>query len=213
MPVQPNEHHALDLTCKDPTAQVTNEVGERLKISLGLTAGGLDPIVQSIDKGQIRYFRRRRDRACHRAYAVGAPPILRPQKVEGIHVELALLRQVYQHLSPDQHAPPRDGSLRLGAITVTTTTTDRLPLSHVPRAVPLVSKASSFLGAGSAGSTSNTGADVRLVSVPAGVTQEEDHAGFLQFPSAVLALIFRATRNQPFLSLVDREVEFCVSTN
>ena len=29
VPVQPNEHHALDLTCKHPTAQVTNDVGER----------------------------------------------------------------------------------------------------------------------------------------------------------------------------------------
>ena len=28
-PVQPNEHHALDLTCKRATAQVTNEVVER----------------------------------------------------------------------------------------------------------------------------------------------------------------------------------------
>ena len=38
MPVQPNEHHALDLTCKHVPAQVTNEVGERSKIALGLTA-------------------------------------------------------------------------------------------------------------------------------------------------------------------------------
>ena len=30
------------------------------------------------------------------------------------------------------------------------------------------------------------------------------------FPSAVRALIFLATRIQPFLSLVDRELEFCV---
>ena len=28
-PVQPNEHHTLDLTCKYVAAQVTNEVGER----------------------------------------------------------------------------------------------------------------------------------------------------------------------------------------
>ena len=55
--------------------------------------------------------------------------------------------------------------------------------------------------------------DVRLVSVPAGVTQEEGHTGFLiQLPSAVLALIFLPRRIQPFLSLVDREVEFCVLT-
>ena len=31
--------------------------------------------------------------------------------------------------------------------------------------------------------------DVRLVDVPAGVTQEEGHTGFLHLPSAVLALI------------------------
>ena len=54
--------------------------------------------------------------------------------------------------------------------------------------------------------------DVRFVDVPAGVTQEEGHAGFLRLPFAVLALIFLARRIQPFLSLVDREVEFCVLT-
>ena len=49
------------------------------------------------------------------------------------------------------------------------------------------------------------------LDVPAGVTQEEGHTGFLiHLPSAVLALIFLARRIQPFLSLVDREVEFCV---
>ena len=52
--------------------------------------------------------------------------------------------------------------------------------------------------------------DVRLVDLPAGVTQEEGHTGFLHLPSAVLALIFLARRFQPFLSLVDREVEFCL---
>ena len=47
--------------------------------------------------------------------------------------------------------------------------------------------------------------------VPAGVTQEEDHTGFLiHLLSAVRALVFLARRIQPFLSLVDREVEFCV---
>ena len=52
------------------------------------------------------------------------------------------------------------------------------------------------------------------LDVPAGVTQEEDHTGFLiHLPSAVRALIFVARRIQPFLSLVDREVEFCVLTN
>ena len=48
--------------------------------------------------------------------------------------------------------------------------------------------------------------------VPAGVTQEEGHTGFLIHLSAVRALIFLARRIQPFLSLVDREVEFCVLT-
>ena len=39
--------------------------------------------------------------------------------------------------------------------------------------------------------------------------------GLLHLPSAVFALlvIFLARRIQPFLSLVDREVEFCVLTN
>ena len=52
--------------------------------------------------------------------------------------------------------------------------------------------------------------DIKFVDVPAGVTQEEGHTGFLHLPSAVLALIFLARRIQSFLSLVDREVEFCV---
>ena len=48
---------------------------------------------------------------------------------------------------------------------------------------------------------------------PAGVTQEEGHTGFLIYLlSAVHALMFFARRIQPFLSLVDREVEFCVLT-
>ena len=55
--------------------------------------------------------------------------------------------------------------------------------------------------------------DVMFVDVPAGVTQEEGHTGFLRLPSAVLALFFLARRIQPFLSLVDREVEFSVLTN
>ena len=47
------------------------------------------------------------------------------------------------------------------------------------------------------------------LDVPAGVTQEEGHTGFLiHLPSAVRALIFVARRIQPFLSLVDRDVEF-----
>ena len=51
------------------------------------------------------------------------------------------------------------------------------------------------------------------LDVPAGVTQEEGHTGFLiHLPSAVHAFIFLARGIQPFLSLVDREVEFCVLT-
>ena len=47
------------------------------------------------------------------------------------------------------------------------------------------------------------------LDVPAGVTQEEGHTGFLiHLPSAVRASIFVARRIQPLLSLVDREVEF-----
>ena len=50
------------------------------------------------------------------------------------------------------------------------------------------------------------------VDVPAGVTQEEGHTGFLiHLLSAVRALILLARRIQPFLSLVDREVEFCAN--
>ena len=49
------------------------------------------------------------------------------------------------------------------------------------------------------------------LDVPAGVTQEEGHTGFLiHLLSAVRTLIFLARSIQPFLSLVDREVEFCV---
>ena len=56
--------------------------------------------------------------------------------------------------------------------------------------------------------------DVRLlVDVSAGVTQEEGHTGFLRLPSAVLGFIILARRNQPFLSFVDLEVEFCVLMN
>ena len=51
------------------------------------------------------------------------------------------------------------------------------------------------------------------LDVPAGVTQEEGNTGFLiHLLSAVRALIFLARRIQPFLSLVDCEVEFCVLT-
>ena len=49
-----------------------------------------------------------------------------------------------------------------------------------------------------------------LLDVPAGVTQEKYHRGFLiHLSSAVLAFFFLAGRIQPVLSLVDREVEFC----
>ena len=51
------------------------------------------------------------------------------------------------------------------------------------------------------------------LDVPAGVTQEEGHTGFvIHLLSAVRALIFLARRIQTFLSLVDLEVEFCVLT-
>ena len=48
------------------------------------------------------------------------------------------------------------------------------------------------------------------MDVPAGITQEEGHTGFLiHLPSAVRALIFLERRIQPFLPLVEREAEFC----
>ena len=51
------------------------------------------------------------------------------------------------------------------------------------------------------------------LDVPAGVTQEEGHTGFLiHLPSVVHAFIFLARRIQRFLSLVDRDVEFCLLT-
>ena len=55
--------------------------------------------------------------------------------------------------------------------------------------------------------------DVRFVDVPAGVTREEVHTGFLCLPSAVLAVIIFARNFQSLFSLVDREVEFCVLMN
>ena len=52
------------------------------------------------------------------------------------------------------------------------------------------------------------------LDVPAGVTQEEGHTGFLiHLLSAVRALTFLARKIQPFPSLVDHEVEFCVRFN
>ena len=51
------------------------------------------------------------------------------------------------------------------------------------------------------------------MDVPAGVTQEEGHTGFLiHLLSVVRAFIFLTRRIQPLLSLVGREVEFCVLT-
>ena len=51
------------------------------------------------------------------------------------------------------------------------------------------------------------------LDVPAGVTQEEGHTGFfIHLLPAVRAFIFLARRIQPFLSLGDREVDFCVLT-
>ena len=51
--------------------------------------------------------------------------------------------------------------------------------------------------------------DIKFV----GRTQEEGHTGFfIHLLSAVRAFILLARRIQPFLSLVDREVEFCVLT-
>ena len=48
------------------------------------------------------------------------------------------------------------------------------------------------------------------LDVPAGIAQEEGHTGFLiHLLSAVHALTFLPRRIQPFLSLVDREVEIC----
>ena len=56
--------------------------------------------------------------------------------------------------------------------------------------------------------------DIKFVGRTPGVTQEEGYTGFLiHLLSVVRALIFLARRIlQPFLSLVDREVEFCVLT-
>ena len=51
------------------------------------------------------------------------------------------------------------------------------------------------------------------LDVPVGVTEEEDHTGFLiHLPSAVHAFIFLARRIKSFLSLVDRGVKFYVLT-
>ena len=50
------------------------------------------------------------------------------------------------------------------------------------------------------------------LDVPTGVIQEEGHTGFfIHLPNAVRALIFRARRIQPFLSLVDRSRILCTN--
>ena len=55
--------------------------------------------------------------------------------------------------------------------------------------------------------------DIKFVGRTSRVTQKEGHTGFLiHLPFAVRALTFLARRMQPFLFLVDREVEFCVLT-
>ena len=52
------------------------------------------------------------------------------------------------------------------------------------------------------------------LDVPAGVTHEAGHTGFLiHLPSTVRALIVLTRRIQSFLSLADREVEFCDLTS
>ena len=55
------------------------------------------------------------------------------------------------------------------------------------------------------------------LDVPAGVTQEEGHTGFFSYPPSFCGACLnfsRERRIQPFLSLVDREVEFlCLKKN
>ena len=59
----------------------------------------------------------------------------------------------------------------------------------------------------------HSGHQVRWTDQPGSHRQEEGHTGFLiHLLSAVRALFFLARRIQPFLSLIDREVEFCVLT-
>ena len=55
--------------------------------------------------------------------------------------------------------------------------------------------------------------DIEFVGRTSRLTQEEGHTGFLiHLLSAVRAFIFLARMIQLFLSLVDREVDFCVLT-
>ena len=59
----------------------------------------------------------------------------------------------------------------------------------------------------------HSGHQVRWTYQPGSHKRKVTHTGFLiHLLSAVRALIFLARRIQPFLSLVDREVEFCVLT-
>ena len=44
--VQPNEHHALNLTRNYVATQIADKVGDPSKIALGLTASGLDFMIQ-----------------------------------------------------------------------------------------------------------------------------------------------------------------------
>ena len=56
--------------------------------------------------------------------------------------------------------------------------------------------------------------DIKFVGrTSRGHTGGRSNIFLIHLPSAVRALIFVARRIQPFLSLVDREVEFCVLTN
>ena len=55
--------------------------------------------------------------------------------------------------------------------------------------------------------------DVRLVDVPAGVTKEEGHTGFLYISFCCACLDFSLKKDSAVLSLIYCEVEFCVPTN
>ena len=78
-------------------------------------------------------------------------------------------------------------------------------ISIFSRAIPLCSVCVCFLPI-------HSGHQVRWTYQPG--SHRRKVTGFLiHLPSAVRALIFVARRIQPFLSLVDREVEFCVLTN
>ena len=56
----------------------------------------------------------------------------------------------------------------------------------------------------------HSGHQVRWTYQPGSHRRKVTQDFFIHLPSAVCALIFLARRIQPFLSLVDREVEFCV---